>query len=305
LSAQAIAGTLGSKTMGRPKVEIVNSHSSIVNPKAFTLIELLVVIAIVALLMAILLPALQRVRKQAKAVVCQTNLRQWGTTIALYIEDNEGCLPRHTGYDPCLSLLRGLYVSDKVDPNNPGRFHHVRTEDIACCPITTKDPGPGTFERYSGGELYMRGKHGSTFAPWKIIDPAPSFCMSYGLNEYIFSIRFDSSPSLYRQSRTDFLSLRSRNNIPLLLDSVTFSCGLVHEEQAPPEKELFFGGTCINRHDGAINGLFLDYSVRRIGLKKLWTLKWYLSFNTAGPWTKAGGVKPEDWPEWMKNFKDY
>jgi hypothetical protein len=153
----------------------------------------------------------------------------------------------------------------------------------------------------------MRGKRGSTFAPWEIIEPAPSFRMSYGLNEYIFSIRFDSSPSLHRQSRTDFLSLRSRNNIPLLLDSVMSSCGLVHERQHPPEKEPsgIQGELCINRHDGAINGLFLDYSVRRIGLKELWTLKWYLSFNTAGSWTKAGGVQPEDWPKWMRNFKDY
>jgi len=44
--------------------------------KAFTLIELLVVIAIVALLMAILMPALQLVKHQAKAVACQSNLRQ-------------------------------------------------------------------------------------------------------------------------------------------------------------------------------------------------------------------------------------
>ncbi|MCH8215832.1 MAG: hypothetical protein IH892_03565, partial [Planctomycetes bacterium] len=56
---------------------------------------------------------------------------------------------------------------------------------------------------------------------------------------------------------------------------------------------------------GRVNGLFLDGSVREVGLKELWTLPWYPNFDKAGPRTIAGGVQPEDWPQWMRSFKDY
>ena len=58
--------------------------------KGFTLIELLVVIAIIALLMAILLPTLQRVKRQANAVKCRANLKQWGLIFELRLADEEG-----------------------------------------------------------------------------------------------------------------------------------------------------------------------------------------------------------------------
>jgi prepilin-type processing-associated H-X9-DG protein len=61
---------------------------------------------------------------------------------------------------------------------------------------------------------------------------------------------------------------------------------------------------CVNRHQQGVNGLFMDWSVRPIGLKELWTLNWHPLYERAGPWTKAGGVRPEDWPAWMRPFKD-
>jgi prepilin-type N-terminal cleavage/methylation domain-containing protein/prepilin-type processing-associated H-X9-DG protein len=61
--------------------------------KAFTLIELLVVIAIIALLMAILMPALSRAREQGKRVVCLNNLKQLTMSWILYADDNDDKIP--------------------------------------------------------------------------------------------------------------------------------------------------------------------------------------------------------------------
>ncbi len=49
----------------------------------------------------------------------------------------------------------------------------------------------------------------------------------------------------------------------------------------------------------------MDWSVRKVGVKELWTLKWGPDFNTRGPWTHAGGVNGADWPPWLRRFKDY
>lgn len=61
--------------------------------RGFTLIELLVVVAIIVTLIAILVPSLGRARRQAKDVVCTTNLRQIGTLLRIYSDENNQYLP--------------------------------------------------------------------------------------------------------------------------------------------------------------------------------------------------------------------
>jgi len=287
----------------------VYHRQSLVNRRGFTLIELLVVIAIIALLMAILLPTLQRVRKQAGAVACQANVRQWATIMDMYLEDNQGRFPRQGNV---LWLLSDRHFTND-DPNAYGRYHGVRTDGVACCPMAVRPAEPntvGSFTESAGGRLVCRGWLGSTFNPWEIIYPGPTFRSSYGLNSNLCSFAFEgrgvSGPER-DLPYTDIFCLRGYRNVPLLLDCPQPANSLMNERIRPPPREPFGAGgeVCINRHNGYINGLFIDWSVRKIGLKELWTLKWHKQFNTTGPWTKAGGVEPEDWPRWMCGFRDY
>jgi len=103
--------------------------------KGFTLIELLVVIAIIALLLAILMPALERVRRQARSVGCKSNLHQWGLIFAMYTQDNGGYF--YSGLLPSFgaNVAHGDWWRECLRP-------YSKDKKMWLCPRSTVRPHP-------------------------------------------------------------------------------------------------------------------------------------------------------------------
>jgi prepilin-type N-terminal cleavage/methylation domain-containing protein/prepilin-type processing-associated H-X9-DG protein len=117
--------------------------------KGFTLIELLVVIAIIAILAAMLLPALERAREQAKRAVCMSNLKQLGVVMYIYAQDYEGHFPLardSNGMNKTsrsLMLLTGQYVSGSSPASAPDTDYegprYVDNMELFVCPSSKID----------------------------------------------------------------------------------------------------------------------------------------------------------------------
>ena len=312
----------------RRAAPVINHQSSIVNSRAFTLIELLVVIAVIALLMAILIPALQRARRQARTVVCQSNLRQWAMTMAAYAEAHEGRFPSdHTDFAPYW-LLRGTFIGTMDPAANHAASHGFHTRGIALCPMAARprpeDPNRGGFgisETTPSMSWRMTGEFGTSTHAWQIHTPEPPFVGSYGYNHSLFEgFRYFRTTGLLTSTPSlNVFSLRGHASIPVMLDAVTPVSRATRDRGRAAGRDSAFdppvwgptGGSTgltafvMDRHGRETNGMFLDWSVRKVGLKELWTLKWGSDFDRANRWTRAGGVEPEDWPKWMRECKDY
>ena len=108
----------------------------------FTLVELLVVIGIIALLIAILMPALAASRAAAARVACASNLRQIGLATVMYANDNRGFVPEYRRMDQGADFTYTLtYTQDSGTPvdygSNMGRLilrKYMTSEQIIFCP---------------------------------------------------------------------------------------------------------------------------------------------------------------------------
>ena len=285
----------------------------------FTLIELLVVISVIALLLSILMPSLGRVKEQAQAVVCRSNLKQWGLVFSLYASDNNSSFPQNiagdgmTNYDAywCHATM-GYYDMAKFRfcpscKRNMERVGELMStgESRMAYGMTLKNWGPFALE--------------DTVTPANWWDEFPEG--SYGMNEWCSNPPSDAGDLWGADINLTWRKMdnvRSPGNVPLFLDcKLTDTYPRADQNRLslePQEPDKYWEDiahmaylvdpmemVCMDRHNETINSVFVDMSARKVGLKELWTLKWNPRYDTQNDLTRPGYI----WPEWMAGFKDY
>lgn len=244
------------------------------NTKGFTLVELLVVISIIALLLSILMPSLTKARNSAKTVVCMSNLKQLALAYCMYTDDNGGYF--EDGVTSMWPVTLSKYFSD--------------INKLRCCPIA---PGPSNpldainskYSGYGGPKKYWLWSHNG-FRPFQY--------GSYALNCWTaanakgWPREWGDSANLWGKANQ-----KGANNIPILADGYWMG-GMPLETDQPslyPDKMVnplhSMQRFCSNRHDNKTNVAFMDWSVRSVGLKQLWKLKWHKNYNV--------NAKDPDW----------
>ncbi len=282
-------------------------------------------------------------RMKAREVLCRSNLRQWGVMFQMYAEDNDGELGdgnwngdysiESRGYREWLHYLRPYYKND---------------HKITLCPMATKPWSRGARGKYSAWGIFASSSQyrcpydGTNWSAeiegyyeaviegaWQ--SESPGDVGSYGMNNWCSGM-----PENKEQIATGYMAGGSRplagawltfnvkdaDTIPLFLDALWLA-GSPRQIDIPPQLEL--GVTqaqgsannmnrfAVNRHNGNVNSLFLDFSVRPVGLKELWIQKWSRIYTidsaVRDEYGDLGAIQNMQalgaWPPWMAEFKDY
>ncbi len=266
------------------------------NTKAFTLIELLVVISIIALLLSILVPALTKVKNQAKKTVCLSNIRQLNVGLATYAAEHNDKAFAYYDWTKGISYMDPWYrvIMEYIGDHKAFESGKVNEDNfgVLLCPEAKQVATEA--QNWVAGDDTVSGK---THYAWKSFNGSEG---SYGFNMWLYSdnmvrTRMYASgldtfvPNLFgRLSATSgrVVTFADSCRSDFLVFSTEAGSAADYELSQTINKEDPMANTtvtsswtglarlCMDRHNKAINMGFTDGSAENVKLDDIFLQKW-------------------------------